>query len=61
MQKETSNIISEFAKQMQRIENMHLPDISGNLNDIKKMVADCNEEGLKALADKLQSENNNTK
>ena len=61
MQKETSNILNEFAKRMEQVHNMHLPDIEGNIAEIKRMVANLDEEGLKEYADKLQSETNKVK
>lgn len=58
MQNETKDILKQFEEAMERVENMHLPDVEGNLVDIKRMVANLDEQGLKAKIQQIKQQTN---
>lgn len=58
MQKETLNIINDFARIMDVVENMNIPDLAANISEVKRMIANVDEEGLKAKLEELKQKEN---
>ena len=58
MQPDTKKILTDFEQAMARIENMHLPDVAGNVQEIRRMVANLDEKGLKAKIEQLKQKDN---
>lgn len=58
MQKETLNIINDFARIMDVVENMNIPDLAANISEVKRKIANVDEEGLKAKLEELKQKEN---
>ena len=58
MQKETLNIINDFARIMDVVENMNIPDLAANISEVKRMIANVDEEGLKAKLEGIKQKEN---